>query len=67
MKNDFGVKNNFSGSHSNYYSAWKYVTKQDQIYVESLGHPDLHTASTPQTIEASQCRMGGEKRKQQNR
>ena len=66
MKNDFGVTLNFSGNHSNYYSAWKYVTKQDQIYVESLGHPDLHTASTPQTTQASQCRMGGVKRKQQN-
>ena len=67
IKNDFGVTLNFSRNHSNYYSARKYVTKQDQIYVESLGDPDLHTASTPQTTQASQCRMGGVKRKQQNR
>ena len=66
MKNDFGVTLNFSGNHSNYYCAWKYVTKQDQMYVESLGHPDLRTASTPQTTQASQCGMRGVKRKQEN-
>ena len=46
-ENDFGVTLNFSGNHSNYYNAWKYETKQDQLYVESLGHPDLRTASAP--------------------
>lgn len=36
-----GVKLNFSSSHANYYSAWKYTTKEDTQYLESEGHPDL--------------------------
>ena len=32
----------FTFSHSqNYFSAWKYVTKQDKEFVQSLGHADL--------------------------
>ena len=31
----------FSGLHRFYFSAWKYLTKQDKEFVESPGHPDL--------------------------
>ena len=51
-----GLKLNFSSTHANYFSAWKYTTKDDNEYLESEGHPDLKNA--PQTQEASQARIG---------
>ena len=36
-----GISVHFSDIHRNYFSAWKYVTKQDKEFVESPGHPDL--------------------------
>jgi len=36
-----GINVNFSNVHANYYSAWLYVTKEDQAHVQSIGHPDL--------------------------
>lgn len=56
-----GVKLNFSSSHANYYSAWKYTTKEDTQYLESEGHPDLKNA--PQTQEASEVRNNIGKKK----
>ena len=58
---------NFSGSHPNYFSAWKYTTKDDKEYLESECHPDLNNA--PQTQGPSQMRVAemegkcGKKRK----
>jgi len=46
-----GLKLNFSSSHANYFSAWKYTTKDDKEYLESECHPELKNA--PQTQEAS--------------
>lgn len=51
-----GLKLNFSSTHANYFSAWKYTTKDDNEYLESEGHPDLKNA--PQTQEASQACVG---------
>lgn len=51
-----GLKLNFSSTQANYFSAWKYTTKDDNEYLESEGHPDLKNA--PQTQEASQARVG---------
>ena len=64
-----GLKLNFSSSHANYFSAWKYTTKDDKEYLESECHPNLKNA--PQTQEAIQARIaemggrekGGKKRK----
>ena len=43
----------FTFSHSqNYFSAWKYVTKQDKEFVQSLGHADLSNGPH-QTTRAS--------------
>ena len=36
-----GIKVNFSGTHVNYYSAWRYTTKDDDQYIQSKNHPDL--------------------------
>ena len=63
-----GLKLNFSSSHANYFSAWKYTTKDDKEYLESQYHPDLKNA--PQTQEASQTRiaeMGGSEKRGKKR
>ena len=52
--NKHGVKLNFSSTHANYYSGWKYATKEDKNYLQSASHPDLRNA--PQTQEASEKR-----------
>ena len=56
-----GVKLNFSSNHANYYSAWKYVTKEDTDFLQSEGHPDLNNA--PQTHEACEVRSQGNNKK----
>ena len=48
----YSVVTHFSSLHSNYYSAWRYVTKSDEQCIESEGHPDL-TDNLPRTLEAS--------------
>ena len=50
-----GLKLNFSSSHANYFSAWKYTTKDDKAFLESECHPDLKNA--PQRQEASRARI----------
>ena len=57
-----GVKLNFSSVHANYYSAWKYATKEDAKYLQSQDHPDLQN-SPPKTQEASEVRIGSGKKK----
>ena len=47
-----GISVHFSDIHRNYFSAWKYVTKQDKEFVESPGHPDL-SDGLPKTTKAS--------------
>ena len=47
VDNKHGIKLNFSDSHTNYYTAYEYVTKEDPNFVLSPGHPDLANTSTP--------------------
>lgn len=52
-----GISVHFSAVHDNYYSAWKYTTKQDKEALESEGHPDLsNTANCPKTSQATKKR-----------
>ena len=51
LLNHFGVSVHFSSSHSNYYTAWKYVTKTDAEYEQSEGHPDLSNMIPPCTSQ----------------
>ena len=60
LKASHGITVNFSSEHSNYYSAWRYVTKSDQDYVQSPDHPDLTSSAPPRTMAATQ-------RKRQNK
>ena len=41
--------------HANYYTAWKYVTKEDKNSLESEGHPDLKGSEEPSTMRASEA------------
>lgn len=46
---------NFSSSHVNYYTAYKYVVKEDDNALHSPGHPDLGDCS-PKSTAASRKR-----------
>ena len=57
---EHGVLVNFSNRHDNYFSAWKYTTKEDLEFIQSEGHPDLTDIQPPQSMRASEaCRRGG--------
>ena len=45
----------FSSVHSNYYTAWKYATKEDAQYEEREGHADLSDTPGPSTIRAHEA------------
>lgn len=53
LHEEHGINVHFSSSHYNYYSAWSYVTKEDDDVLESDGHPDLRNAPAPRTSAAS--------------
>ena len=57
VDNKHGIKLNFSDSHTNYYTAYEYVTKEDPNFMLSPGHPDLANTSTPNTTNATHRRQ----------
>ena len=50
----FGVKVHFSDKHSNY--CWQYITKHDNNYIVSEGHPDLVNSALPRTTTATKVK-----------
>ena len=58
----YGVTLHFSENHD-YYTAYKYVTKNDQETLHSEGHPDLKLASAPRTERAISTRRKTSKQK----
>ena len=52
----FGVRVHFSEKHSNYFEAWKYVTKENNNYILSKGHPDLVNSVVPRTTTATKVK-----------
>ena len=58
----FGTQVNFSDNYNTYYSAYRYVTKEDKDALHSTGHPDLSDAA-PRTEQAISCRKGGRKKR----
>ena len=58
-----GISVHFSEIHTNYYSAWKYVTKEDRHYIQSLDHPDLTNIGPPRMNMASIAVQSRSKRK----
>lgn len=55
LLDNHGINVHFSNRHVNYYSAWTYVTKEDETPLESANHPNL--ANPPRTMAASQAIM----------
>ena len=55
---------NFSDNHTTYYSAYRYVTKEDDDALHSTSHPHL-TDAPPQTESAVATKKGKAKAKQQ--
>lgn len=53
LRERYGITVNFSSKHHNYYSAWRYVTKNDCHFIQSEGHPDLSNSGEPKTSLAS--------------
>ena len=55
LSSQHNIEVNFSSQHNDYYSAWRYVIKEGD-FVESVGHPDLASASAPRTTNALSAR-----------
>ncbi|KAM7452400.1 hypothetical protein ABFA07_000080 [Porites harrisoni] len=66
LDENFGIKVNFSDNHTTYYSAYRYVTKEDKDALHSPCHPDL-TDVPPQTESAVATKKRKAKAKQQRR
>lgn len=43
----------FSSAHYNYYTAWRYVVKEDRDFLQSEDHPNLNNTKAPRTNAAS--------------
>ena len=56
LLNEYGITVNYSTRHHNYYSAWQYVTKSDDMHVGSADHPDFKNSSESQTSPASRAK-----------
>lgn len=54
LEEQHGIIVHFSCAHYNYYTAWRYVTKEDRYFIESEGHPNLRNTGAPRTDAA--CR-----------
>ena len=52
LANFHGISVHFSNHHANYYTAWRYVIKEDDSAEESEGHPDLKNSNGPRTMNA---------------
>ena len=64
MRELHGITVHFSNLHYNYYSAWRYVTKEDEHVLQSEDHPDLWNSKAPKTNtacnERKKVRMEGD-------
>ena len=61
IESAYEIRVNFSDVHNTYYSAYKYVTKEDKTYLLSENHPDLK--EPPNTEKAIAARKGKGKKK----
>jgi len=49
ISEEHGIEVHFSDKHDNYYTAYRYVTKEDNEFLTSTDHPDLATIGSPRT------------------
>ena len=61
LKDHYDITVHYSSKHHNYYSAWQYVTKSDQEYLQSERHPDLRNSNEPRTATASRAKRQSRK------
>lgn len=54
----YGIQVNFSDKHNTYYSAYRYVTKEDSDALHSTSHPDLRDAPKTEKAIATKKRKG---------
>ena len=66
LEENFGIKVNFSDNHTTYYSAYRYVRKEDNDALHSPFHPHL-TDVPPQAESAVATKKRKAKAKQQRR
>ena len=64
LEDEYGIQVNFSGNHNTYYSAYKYVTKEDAEALHSPRHPDL-LFPLPQRLKLPLRQGRGKRREQQ--
>ena len=57
QEDEYGIQVNFSDNHNTYYSAYKYVTKEDAEALHSPSHPDLSSTPKTETAIASRKRQ----------
>ena len=50
-----GIVVNFSDNHDNYYSEYKYISKEDPEIYHSTNHPNLDDVSSPRTKKSTQA------------
>ena len=50
----YGINVHFSNRHVNYFTAWQYVTKEDDEVLLLPDHPDLWNRGPPATLAASE-------------
>ena len=69
LANRHSISVHFSSAHHNSYSAWRYVTKEDEFYEQSDGHPDLSNGNVPRTdvASSSRCNMARNTRPENQR
>ena len=61
LESENGIKVNFSSKHGTYYSAFQYVTKEDEHFQVSDGHPEL--SGPPATEAATMAKKGTAKKR----
>ena len=52
--------------HQNYYSAYKYVTKEDSNALHCPVHPDLSSGCSPRTSKSSKMRAGSSRSREEH-
>ena len=62
LDENYGIQVNFSDNHSTYYTAYQYVTKEDNEALHSPGHPDLSDLVT-----RTEAAISSRKRKAKNK
>ena len=58
LDENYGIQVNFSDKHNTYYSAYRYVTKEDSEALHSPSHPDLRDAPKTEKAIAAKKRKG---------